>query len=311
MSEEPQTQTSPWLELERLVELGDASGAEAFLESLPSGETAHTISRMEDSKQIKLLKLLPVEVAADLIEILSDVQSADLIEKLPFKLAASIVDQMVSDEQADLLAELSQGDAEAIIEQMSPEEAADVRRLSKYEPDTAGGIMITEFLAYPEHLKIDDVVWDLRRNAKKYAAYDVQYVYVVSSDNQRLRGTVRLRDLVLTSGSSRITSIMFTDMHSVEVSANLDQLEDFFDRHDFFGAPVVDELGRLVGVVRRAFVEEALAERADKAMLRIGGIIGGEELRTMPMASRATRRLAFSGAQYRAEPDCRECNRFL
>ena len=56
---------------------------------------------------------------------------------------------------------------------------------------------------------------------------------------------------------------------------------------------MVDEQDRLVGVVRRAHVQEAIAERADKAMLRIGGIIGGEEFRTMPLLSRAGRRLAF------------------
>ncbi|MEX2387700.1 MAG: magnesium transporter, partial [Phycisphaeraceae bacterium] len=73
----------------------------------------------------------------------------------------------------------------------------------------------------------------------------------------------------------------------------LDTLEDFFDAHYFNAVPVVDEQGKLLGVVRRAMVEEALGERADIQLLRFGGIIAGEELRTMPLGGRAMRRLAF------------------
>jgi len=285
-----QAQMQPWEMLEHLVDLGQAQEVEAFLESLPPGETAHTIVRMGEDKRTKLLELLPAEPAAFLIEALSLVHAADMIEELPAERAAAIVDEMDSDEQTDLLAELHENDAEAILEQMSPEEAQDVRRLSRYGPDTAGGIMITEFLSYSDHLTIDDVISDLRRGAHEY---DVQYLYIIGTDSGQLCGVARLRELVLGDGSMSIKSIILSKTHRIQVSATLDDMEDFFDRHEFLAAPVVDEDDRLVGVVRRANVEEALGERADKAMLRIGGIIGGEELRTMAMAPRALRRLAF------------------
>ena len=58
-------------------------------------------------------------------------------------------------------------------------------------------------------------------------------------------------------------------------------------RHEFLGVPVVDEARRLLGVVRRAAVEEALAERTDDDYLKTQGIVGGEELRTHAAAARA------------------------
>ncbi len=287
-----QIQSSPWQQLEQLIGLGEAEPLESFLKSLPPGETAHTIARMDDQKRTRLLELLPTDVAADLVEALSHVQAADLIEELPVDRAAAIVDEMPSGEQADLLAELHEDDAEAIIKLMSPEEAEDVRQLSQYGPDTAGGIMIREYLAFSEHKTTDQLVQDLRVNAEKYTTYDVQYVYVINECGG-LEGVVRIRDLLLSPGHTLVTSVKLSKTYSVKVSDTLDELEDFFDRHDFYAAPVVDETGRLVGVVRWAYVQEALAERADKAMMRIGGIIGGEELRTMPVSSRALRRLAF------------------
>ena len=293
MPQDPPKIASPWEQLETLVDEGDGAAVAAYLESLTSSETAYAISRMDEETHSKLLVLLPAEVAADLVEILSDTQAVDLIESVPHDRAAAIVDQMVSDEQADLITELDKEDADAILDRMNPEEAEDVRRLTRYGPDTAGGIMITEYLAYPQNLKVDDILNGLRSQVKKYAGYDVQYLYVVDREGGKLVGIVRLRELILSEGSTPITSVMLTKMHVVQVSADLDELEDFFDRHDFFGAPVVDEAGCLVGVVRRAYVEEALTERADKAMLRVRGIIGGEELRTMPLLPRAAKRLAF------------------
>ncbi len=85
---------------------------------------------------------------------------------------------MDSDDQADILVELPDADAEAILEHMDPAEASDARRLAGYEPDTAGGIMIREYLAYRSDRQAGEVLQDLRDNAEAYREYDVQYVYV-------------------------------------------------------------------------------------------------------------------------------------
>ena len=79
---------------------------------------------------------------------------------------------------------------------------------------------------------------------------------------------------------------------TVSVEAALDDLEDFFDRHQFLGVPVTDQKGRLVGVVHRAAVEEALGARSDRDFRRTQGIVS-EELRIMPLFLRSRRRMAW------------------
>jgi magnesium transporter len=73
----------------------------------------------------------------------------------------------------------------------------------------------------------------------------------------------------------------------------LDELHGVFDRYPFFGMPAVNAAGTLVGVVQRAAVEEALADRSDSDYRKSQGIVGGEELRTMPLLLRSRRRLAW------------------
>src|SRR5690606_34211608 len=137
---------------------GDPDRLEAFFKSLPAGESARAISRLEDEDQTQLMQLLSPETAAELIEEVPDVQAAELIERLPPDDAAAIFNELESDHQADLLGDLSRGDAEAILAAMDPEEASQARQLVGYDPDTAGGLMITEFLQYTDGQSVEDVL---------------------------------------------------------------------------------------------------------------------------------------------------------
>lgn len=282
----------PWEELETILNAGDTARLQAYLEALSPGETGRVISRLQEEDQTRLLTLLPPGNAAALLEELSHTQAAELIDDLTPTQAAAIVNEMPSDEQVDLLGELEADEAAAIIEEMEAEEAEDVRQLSQFPPDTAGGIMITEHLVYPDTFRVVDVLDDVRTHTEKYAGYDVQYIYITSPDGM-LVGVLRLRDLLLSPRETPVTRIMISDPLRVHTHASLDDLLHFFDRHGFFGAPVTDELGRLVGIVRRADVEEAVGERADRTFLKASGIVGGEELRTMPLPVRAFRRLSW------------------
>ena len=280
----------PWKELERLIATEDGGKIDEYLDTLSPSEIARSISRLEEDIQAGLLTILEPEDAADLIEELPDAQGADIIEDLPVDKAAAIVDEMDSDHRVDLLGDLDESDAEAILQRMDPDEATEARELLKYDEESAGGIMITEYVVYTQDQTVGDVLDDLRTNAEAYADYSIQYAYV-TSDGGSLMGVLRLRDLVLSEGTRPIHEIMIVNPVSVLDNTYLDELEHIFDRYPFSGLPVVNRAGRLVGVVMRADAEEAHSERTDRSFMRFSGIIGGEELRTAPVRERATQRL--------------------
>ena len=280
----------PWKELERLIALEDAEKIDAYLDTLSPSEIARSVSRLEEDIQAGLLTVMDPEDAADLIEELPDAQGVDLIEDLPVERAAAIIDEMDSDHRADLLGDLDEADVEAILSRMDPDEATEARELLKYDHETAGGIMITEYVVYTEDSTVGDVLNDLRTNAEDYSDYSIQYAYV-KSEAGALMGVLRLRDLVLSTDSRPIREIMIVNPVSVLDSTKLDDLEHLIDRYPFSGLPVVNRAGKLVGVVMRADVEEAHSERTDRSFMRFSGIIGGEELRTAPVSERAVQRL--------------------
>jgi magnesium transporter len=282
----------PWERLRRILEQGDAGTLVGFLDSLGPAETARAISRLEQEEQSRLLTLLDPADAAEVIEDVSPAQAVDLIEDLPPERAAAIVDELQSDRQADLLGELDDAEAHAILREMSPEGALDARRLLAHATDSAGGLMLTEYLAYRRDLRVRDVLDDLQRNREEYSDYHVQYVYVVDQGGE-LIGVLRMRDLIFPSLAARLDEVMIANPLRVGVAAGLEELAHFFDEHKLYGVPVVDERVRLVGIVLPEAVEEAIRNRSDRQFLGLSGIVGGEELRTMPLALRSRRRLSW------------------
>jgi magnesium transporter len=282
----------PWRALEEIAARGDAESLAAEVELMGPRESARAISRLRPESQERILTLLDPEKAAELFQEISNVQAVEFIAQLPPEQAAPILDAMESDDTADILSQLPGDHAEEILGVMDPGNAAEARKLVSYDPHEAGGLMITEFLAYPSALTAQEVIDDMRRNSEKYSEYSIQYSFVVSGDG-RLDGVLPLRDLLLMPAHRRIDSFMIRNPLCVHDHATLEELEEFFDHHAFLGVPVCDEADRLVGVVRRGDVEEALGDRAKSDYLKTQGIIGGDELRSMPTLTRSGRRLSW------------------
>ncbi len=282
----------PWDRLQELLDRPDAAALAAWLEALPPGEAPHLLARLREDDRERLLVQLDPQVAAGLVDRIPDAQAAGLIEQLEPQAAAAILQELQSHEQADLLGRLERPEAEAILSRMGEDEARLARRLSRYDNDVAGGLMVREFLAYPEHYTVAQVNQDLRANAARYRDYQVQYTFVTGKRG-RLSGVLRMRDLVMAPPERSIRDLMIPDPLTVRDTATLDELRAVFEAHGFFGVPVVDDRGRLVGLVQRADVAQASAGRSEREYLKTQGIVGGEELRTMPLLRRSRRRLSW------------------
>jgi magnesium transporter len=282
----------PWVEIAAIVAARDAARLQARLDALTPAEVARIVSRLSSEDRAALLTLLDSREAADLLEEVTEAQAAELIEDLPPDRAAEIVEEMESDDRADLMGELGEAEAEAILRAMDPETAEDVRDLLQYPADVAGGLMVTDFVSCRDSLRVSDVALDLRRNAGRYSDFDVQYIYV-TSDSGALVGVLPLRDLLFAPQDRPVSELMIPGPVRVEADAPLEALEQLFDGHGFLAVPVTGPDRRLLGVVRRAAVEDAVRQRTSGLFLRVSGIIGGEELRTAPLGFRAARRLSW------------------
>jgi len=107
-----------------------------------------------------------------------------------------------------------------------------------------------------------------------------------------LVGVVPLNRLVLASRAQTLAQIMLPALY-IEDTSPQETVVEFFENHDFLGVPVIDDRRRLVGVITRSAIEEAISERAEADLMKTQGVVGGDEIRSMPTSLRARRRLSW------------------
>lgn len=254
--------------------------------------TPREIAAMPVKERTETLEAMPTEEAVDLLHEIPDVQGADFVEQMSALAAAAIVQSMPSNERADLLAVMNEEKAESILRELPDETQQQVRALIQYSPDTAGGLMITEFLSFEEDATIRDLLNDMQDKTNDYSQYDIQYVYV-TTETGGLVGVLRLRDLLLTPPGRKICDIMIQKPLFVRATAELEELQELFKQKPFFGFPVVDESGVLVGVVKHSDVVARTEQTTNENFLKLLGITGGEELRSLPWYQRSAKRLSW------------------
>ncbi|MEM1444662.1 MAG: magnesium transporter [Planctomycetota bacterium] len=282
-------------ELTHLVQSRDLNAIVAFVRLLPPEDTPYTISHLDEEDRTRFFEFLTAadaDLAADLLEHFDDGHAADMVSELEPETAATLVEAMDSDEQADVLAELDEDEAEAIFEALPDDAEQDLRQRLTYEEDTAGGLMIVEYLAYPDADSVETVVADLRENHERYNEFEVRYLYTLDGHG-RLTGAVPMRRLVMSGPGTPLRNLHIAEPVTVHVDTPVESLEDLFDRVDFSAVPVLDGDDKMVGVVQRAAVQEHRGQAAEEDLAKARGIVGGEELRTMPAGNRAFRRLIF------------------
>jgi magnesium transporter len=292
MQDISQGKEAPEKSLIDVIQTDDPSQIEAFLAGLKRGEEARAVAELDKGQQTRLLELLGPEKSAELLVKIAGRGAVTVVEQMPLEQAAGIVEEMSSRHQVDILRELKEKDAEQIIGEFAQPEAEKLRELMAYPKDTAGGLMIPEYLAFSSRMLVKDVLDDLREQGEVYSDYVIQYAYVVSEGGELL-GVLRLRDLLLAPKNKPVTDIMIKDPQKIRVDTTLRDLREFFKQYNYLGVPVVDSGDRLLGVVRSAAVRDAVNKRSNQIFLKVSGIVGGEEFRTMPLFKRSSRRLSW------------------
>lgn len=216
------------------------------INELHPADLAEIISDLSRTEGSRLLESLDNEHLADTLEEVEPEFQASLVEAMPDERVADVLEEMAPDEAADLLAELPQDRSAEILKLMEREEAEDVRKLLTYPEDTAGGIMTTEFIAISSDLTAEQVIDHLRENANE--AETIFYVYVWDVE-ECLLGVFSLRQLVLAKPTTPVADLMERRMVTVGVADSQEEVAQVIAKYNLLAVPVVDEAGKLHGIV--------------------------------------------------------------
>lgn len=217
---------------------------------------------------------LSPEVGAEVLPELDDSFRAQLLADLHTDRISAFLDEMDSDDAADVLAELPVEVASEVLPALDDAEAIEV--LLRYEEDTAGGIMGTEYVAVPETWTVEDATEEVRRKAD---VVEPIYSVFVLDEQQRIVGGVSLKRLLLSQAGVRIVDVVDIDPVAVETGVDQEEVARVMERYDLVSLPVVDSSGVLLGRITIDDVVDVLREEAEEDFQRMSGVSGGEEPR--------------------------------
>ena len=249
--------------LRKIIAEGDRQKAAAILDDLHPADIAELYADLDLEEAEFLYRLLDGDKAADvLMELDEDDRHKLLSDMPPEDIARKFVDHLDTDEAVDLIQELDEDDREEVISHIDDvEQAGDIIDLLKYDEDTAGGLMGTEMLVVNENWSMPECIKQLRMQAEDMD--EIYYVYVVDNDD-RLRGTLPLKELITHPSVSKIKNVMETDPPAVKTDTTLDDVALEFEKYNLVAMPVVDSIGRLVGHITVDDVMDQVRESSER-----------------------------------------------
>jgi len=254
------------LKVRDLLEHNEVGDAIRLIESLLPPDQADVFEELPPHDQQSLLPQLETEDAADILEEMEDEDAAEVAGHIQPHTLAPILDEMAPDEAADLLGDLNPSLSAATLGHMhEPEE---VRPLLLHPDETAGGLMTSEYLAFPQEMTASQVLSALRKWEPRGA--EVSYFFVVDGQ-EHLVGVVNVFQVIRASASDPVSSLMDRAVIKAQVGDDQEHAAHLMAHYDLGAVPVVDEDNRLVGVITADDLVEVLRDEATEDIQRIGG----------------------------------------
>lgn len=228
------------------------------LESMHPADLADIVEDLGPAEREAIFETIDSEVAAGALSEVDPRMQAHILESLEPEKAAEIVEEMAPDEAADALSELEDKTSEEILEEMESEEKSEVEELLEFAEDTAGGLMNTEYLSLQEEASVANALTALQENEELLESLNV--IFLVD-EAERLVAAVPLARLFTAAPNSRLRDLASETLIQVTVDERQDRVIEVFDKYNLLTLPVVDESGKLAGVVTADDVISVLREK--------------------------------------------------
>ncbi|MDP2181032.1 MAG: CBS domain-containing protein [Actinomycetota bacterium] len=229
------------------------------LHELHPADVADILEKLSATQRARVFEHLDNPQAAEAISELEDDLQADVIDDLGNQRASAILGMMDPDDAADVIGDLPYDKAETLLRLMGVREARAIRSLLGYKEKTAGGIMTPEVTTVAEEMTVQQVIEFLRGEAAEHES--IYYIYVVEGD-RHLAGVISLRDLIMSSPETRVEDILSRDVITVDADDDQELVAETMSKYDLLALPVLDETGKLLGIVTVDDALEVLEEES-------------------------------------------------
>ena len=228
------------------------------LEAIHPADLADIVEDLGPAEREAIFETLDSEVAAEALSEVDPRMQAQILESMEPEKAADIIEEMAPDEAADVLAEMEEKASEEILEEMETSEKSEVQELLEYKEDRAGGMMNTEFVALHQNATVSDALAALRGNEDLLE--NLNTLFLIDEESRPV-ASVPLPRLFLAAPETGLRELAPEDMIRVSVDEKQDRVTELFDKYNLLTLAVVDEDGKLAGVITADDIISVLRRR--------------------------------------------------
>lgn len=246
-----------------------AASVNALTEELLAADIADLLLTLEHDDAVKLFKALIPRKRIHAFEFLSLEEQEKLVVNLGADTLGAVLDGMSSDDRADLFRHLPEATRERLYPMLAQAERNDVKRLLEFKEGTAGSVMSTEYATVKPEMTVSEALEHLRHVAPQR---ETIYVLFVIDEQRRLVGVVSLRELITAVAGSKVSDIMRREVISAKASADREEVAALISKYDFLALPIVDDEGRMLGIVTYDDVIDVIKAEATEDAQKLGGM---------------------------------------
>ncbi|MFA5591844.1 MAG: magnesium transporter [Micavibrio sp.] len=267
----------------------DAQTLKTIFEDLSESDIADLLHKIDHEDRRDFF-----EKYADLItpEVYSYIDSdlrADMLSDMPSSAIARIISELDSDDALDIIEDLEPEQQKAILKKLSAKDRIALEEGLNYPEDSAGRLMQREYVAIPQFWTVGKTIDYLRAAADELP--EEFYDLIVIDPSYHVDGAIPLNRIVRAKRSEKIKDLALEDLYVIPATMDQEEVAHLFRREDLGSAPVVDEDGRLIGVITIDDVIDVIDEEAEEDLLNLAGV-GSSDL-YMSAVSTSWRRIRW------------------
>lgn len=212
--------------------------------------------------------VLRAEDVGEFLSELDDTLTTELVTSLEEQNVADIISDMAADDAVDLLELLPEELASSIREHMEKTDREEVEELLQYHPESAGGLMSTDYMSLYEELTVGEAIKSIQKRSEEKEM--VFYLYITYGEGQ-LAGVVSLRELLMHSSEKLLKNIMNPNVISVNTDTDQEEVAHVVSQYNILAVPVVDSSYNMMGIVTVDDIIDVIREEATEDFLQMAG----------------------------------------
>jgi magnesium transporter len=255
------------------VDAGDDTSARQLVAPLHPADVADLIELAARDEREGLVKALAGIVDADVLAEMNDFVRDGLLDSLAPEQVADLAGQMDTDDAVAIIEDLEEDEQRAVLRAMEPDDRAAIEEALTYPEESAGRLMQRDLIAVPEHWQVGQVIDYLRSGSE--LADEFWEVFVVSPNHHPV-GTCKLSTILRSPRAVNVAEIMMREQTLIPVDMDQEDVALRFQKYALVSAAVVDDSGRLVGVITVDDIVHIIQEEASEDALLLSGVDEGD-----------------------------------